>query len=84
MAEEHLLFFNYLMGEGATTAAARIALRAIAADPLSFDVWRRAFSAWPKAHGLLAFGHRMLRSSNRLEPGSRLMFDARYGSQLAV
>jgi glycosyltransferase involved in cell wall biosynthesis len=61
MAEEHLLFFNYLMGEGATTAAARIALRAIAADPLSFDVWRRALSAWPKAHGLLAFGHRMLK-----------------------
>jgi glycosyltransferase involved in cell wall biosynthesis len=69
MAEEHLLFFDYLMREGANAAAARIARRAIASDPLSVDVWKRASPAWPRAHRLLAFGRKMLKGPLSIRGG---------------
>lgn len=43
-AAEHVQFMNYLVGAGATRAAISVALRAIVANPLDFNVWRRVIS----------------------------------------
>ena len=61
MAEEHLVFFDYLMSEGDRVSAARVGLRAILSNPFSPRVWRRVLSVWPTVHRLLRYGYTVLK-----------------------
>jgi len=47
-AREHLEFMNFLLNADAIRPAAKIALRAARANPLSLDVWWEAARAYPR------------------------------------